>query len=118
MQGDESIGHIGSLAIADGQLYISAITIKVTDPIEAMAQNLSLHLRYFAILREQSGRDGETVSTAATTPGELYRALAAQYAFTLPPERVGVAVNDRFAAMDAALRDGDRIVFVPPVAGG
>jgi molybdopterin converting factor small subunit len=27
-------------------------------------------------------------------------------------------LNDVFVAGDAALRDGDRVVFIPPVAGG
>jgi molybdopterin converting factor small subunit len=29
-----------------------------------------------------------------------------------------VAINDEFSAWDTALNDGDRLVFIPPVAGG
>jgi len=29
-----------------------------------------------------------------------------------------VAVNEEFAAWDRELADGDRVVFIPPVAGG
>jgi len=29
-----------------------------------------------------------------------------------------VAVNEEFAAWDRPLADGDRVVFIPPVAGG
>jgi molybdopterin converting factor small subunit len=29
-----------------------------------------------------------------------------------------VAVNERYAKADAALRDGDEVAIIPPVAGG
>jgi molybdopterin converting factor small subunit len=32
--------------------------------------------------------------------------------------RLKVAVNDEFRDWDAVLADGDRVVFIPPVAGG
>jgi len=44
--------------------------------------------------------------------------LAARHHFTLPPDRVRVAVNERFEDMQVSLLDGDAVVFVPPVAGG
>jgi molybdopterin converting factor small subunit len=31
---------------------------------------------------------------------------------------VRAAVNDEFVAATTTLRDGDRVVFIPPVAGG
>ena len=75
-------------------------------------------LRYFALLREQRGLESETVQTAAPTPRELYREMASAHGFTLPQERVGVAVNDAFAAWDRPLAANDTVVFIPPVAGG
>lgn len=83
-----------------------------------MTEAHTIHLRYFALLREQRGLEAETLSSAAATPDALYRELAGRHGFTLPPEAVRAAVNDAFAPMDAALRDGDRVVFIPPVAGG
>lgn len=79
---------------------------------------ITLHVQYFAILREQRGLTEEKLTTAATTPTALYNELRARHKFTLPAERVRAAVNDEFVAADAALRDGDRLVFIPPVAGG
>jgi sulfur-carrier protein len=79
---------------------------------------ISLHIQYFAILREQRGLSNETLTTGATTPGALYDELRARHHFTLPADRVRAAVNDAFVDSSAALRDGDRIVFIPPVAGG
>ncbi len=77
-----------------------------------------LHVQYFALLREQRGVRDETLETAAATPVALYEELRARHAFTLPANRVRAAVNDEFVAADAALREGDRVVFIPPVAGG
>jgi molybdopterin synthase sulfur carrier subunit len=77
-----------------------------------------LHVQYFAILREQRGLSEETIETTAATPGALYDELRAAHRFTLPRERIRVASNDEFVAADAPLREGDRVVFIPPVAGG
>lgn len=78
----------------------------------------TLHVQYFAILREQRGATEESVTTTARTPAELYAELRQRHGFSLPGERIRAAVNDEFVAANAPLRDGDRIVFVPPVAGG
>lgn len=77
-----------------------------------------LHIHYFAILREQRGLSEETLQTDAATPKTLYEQLRAAHRFTLPADRVRAAVNDEFVPADASLRDDDRIVFIPPVAGG
>lgn len=79
---------------------------------------MRLHIQYFAILREQRGATEETLETNASTPSAVYQELREKHGFTLPAERVRAAVNDEFVAADATLRDGDRIVFIPPVAGG
>jgi molybdopterin converting factor subunit 1 len=79
---------------------------------------ISVTVQYFAILREQRGLTEEKLTTAAATPTALYEELRARHAFTLPADRVRAAVNDEFVAARATLRDGDRVVFVPPVAGG
>jgi molybdopterin converting factor subunit 1 len=80
--------------------------------------NITLTVRYFALLREQRGLTEEKIATAATTPGALYDELRARHAFTLPADRVRAAINGEFAASDATLREGDEVVFIPPVAGG
>ena len=79
---------------------------------------MTLTVQYFAILREQRGLASEKLATAAVTPTALYEELRAKHGFTLPADRVRAAVNDEFVAADASLRDGDRVVFIPPVAGG
>jgi molybdopterin converting factor subunit 1 len=79
---------------------------------------MRLQVTYFAILREQRGASGETLETGAATALDLYHELRQKYSFTLPAERVRVAINGEFAAWDTALRDNQRVAFIPPVAGG
>ena len=79
---------------------------------------MTVTVQYFAILREQRGVTEETLQTAAATPRALYDELRDRHRFTLPGERIRAAVNDEFVAADTPLREADRIVFIPPVAGG
>jgi molybdopterin converting factor small subunit len=44
--------------------------------------------------------------------------LRARYGFSLPRDRVRAAVDENFVAWDTPLRDGQTVVFIPPVAGG
>lgn len=78
----------------------------------------TIHVQYFALLREQRGLSDETVSTAASTAAELYAELRQRHAFTLPAERLRVAIDGEFAPWSHALSEGIRLVFIPPVAGG
>lgn len=77
-----------------------------------------VHLRYYAVMREQAGRQAETVESAARTPSALYEELAARHGFRLPQVQLKVAVNAAFAEWSSPLADGDEVVFIPPVAGG
>lgn len=77
-----------------------------------------IHVQYFAILREQRGLAQEKIATTAATPGALYEELRGRHQFTLPADRIRAAVNDAFVDADALLHEGDRVVFIPPVAGG
>lgn len=79
---------------------------------------ITVNVQYFAILREQRGLAQERLTTKAATPGALYEELRTRHGFTLPADRVRAAVNDEFVPASATLRDGDRVVFIPPVAGG
>lgn len=77
-----------------------------------------IHVQYFAALREQAGLGSETVATAAPDAAALYDELQASRGLRLPRSMLKVAVNEEFAGWDRALADGDRVVFLPPVAGG
>lgn len=75
-------------------------------------------VRYFALLREQSGKSSESYRTGAGTVRDLYDELRARYGFKLDPQVLKVAVNAEFTPWDAPLKQGDTVVFLPPVAGG
>lgn len=88
-------------------------------PMHAVAGHAQrIAVQYFAIFREQAGRSEESLETHARTPRELYAELQQRHPFKLAQQQVKVAVNDDFASWDAELRAGDRVVFIPPVAGG
>jgi len=78
----------------------------------------SVYIKYFALLRDERGLASENVSTEAATLAELYNEIRCRHDFSLPVERMSVAVNDDFAEWDNRVNDKDVIVFVPPVAGG
>jgi molybdopterin converting factor subunit 1 len=77
-----------------------------------------IEINYFAILREQAGRATERRVTAATTAGDLYEEVRVAHSLTLPRTLLKVAVNDEFCEWSQTLQSGDRVVFIPPVAGG
>lgn len=79
---------------------------------------MKIELLHFAVFRESLGKDAETVVTMAATPRALYTELGLSRIMELDPHRLRVAVNDEFADWNAALRDGDRVAFIAPVAGG
>jgi molybdopterin converting factor subunit 1 len=78
----------------------------------------TLRIQYFAILREQRGLAEEKLDTKANTAADLYAELRVRHGFGLEAKSLRAAVNDDFVPWTAALRDGDRVAFIPPVAGG
>lgn len=78
----------------------------------------SINVQYFALLREQAGLETEEMKVDCKTYGELYELLRGKYQFTLPLKMVQVAVNDEFSHLNHEIKDGARVVFIPPVAGG
>lgn len=79
---------------------------------------MKVTVQYFAVLREQAGLDQEEVLTSAATYRGLYDELSERHGFRLSDSLVKVAEDTEFASMDAPVRDGATIVFIPPVAGG
>jgi molybdopterin-guanine dinucleotide biosynthesis protein A len=78
----------------------------------------AIRVHYYALFREQAQRSEEQLETSAQTPAELYTELQARYPFQLTREQLKVAVNSDFSDWNTALRNGDTVVFIPPVAGG
>ncbi len=78
----------------------------------------TIHIQYFAILREQRGVSDETLTTNLKTAQELYAMLSSLHDFSLSTDIVRVAINNEFCPWETLLKSGDHIVFIPPVAGG
>ena len=78
---------------------------------------MSITVLYFASLRDAAGRDAEQVDRPDSLAA-LYEALRARHGFSLPRERLRVAVDGEFVGWDAPVADGAEIAFIPPVSGG
>jgi molybdopterin converting factor subunit 1 len=78
----------------------------------------TIHIRYYAILREQAGRSEESLTTTASTAAQVFDELKSRYPFTLNAQQLKVAINTEFRDWQTSLNDGDQLVFIPPVAGG
>ncbi len=78
----------------------------------------SINVKYFAALREQAGIEQEHVSTQANTAQDLYLELKCKYNFSLDIKNLKLSYNLSFTKFDQELKDGDELVFIPPVAGG
>ena len=83
-----------------------------------MKNEKTIHIRYYALLREERGLSEEAVKTVAQTPKELYKELSVRHHFCLDDSAMKVAVNDVFQSWNTPLKNSDTVVFIPPVAGG
>jgi len=79
---------------------------------------LSVDVHFVAMLREKAGKNSERIVTRKSTPRALYEELRAQYGFSITPKHMRVAINDELVDWAKPLCDNDRVIFVPPVAGG
>jgi molybdopterin synthase sulfur carrier subunit len=78
-----------------------------------------IQVRFFAILREQAGLSTLTVETAAPDAAALYAELQQRHpGLTFPAGLLKVSVNEHYAELTTPLSAGDRVVYIPPVAGG
>lgn len=78
----------------------------------------AITIEYFAVFRERAKRASEEIALDGASLAEVYERLRARHGFALERASVHVAVNDAYASWDTALKPGDRLVFIPPVAGG
>ncbi len=76
---------------------------------------MAISVKFFASLREQTGKESERVETKVATAADVWQ--AATGGRPLPPN-VLVAINMEYARPQDAVRDGDEVAFFPPVTGG
>jgi molybdopterin converting factor small subunit len=66
---------------------------------------------------EQYSPDGQAVFECTLPDGATVQTLVRQ--LSVPEEMASVIVlNDRSADFDDPLQDGDRVILIPPLAGG
>ena len=81
--------------------------------------NMPITVLFFAVAREATGRESESLPAWPPTVGELRGALASRHpalARVLP--RCRLAVNQKFAQDGDPVPDGAEVAVIPPVSGG
>ena len=79
---------------------------------------MQITAQYFAVFREQAGCSTENLDTESVTAAELYAEVANRHEFLDSVSKCKVAVNDELASWKTSLKEGDVVLFFPPVAGG
>ena len=75
-------------------------------------------IEYFAVFLQKRGVQRETLHTESATVRELFAELKEKFGFTLPEHTVKVAVNEKVVPWNASLNSGDKVLFIPTIAGG
>ncbi len=83
----------------------------------------TLHILYFAWLRERIGMAEEAVPLpeGVATVADLIawqQSRGANFAAAFATKTIRCAVNQGFAGLDALVAPGDEVAFFPPVTGG
>jgi molybdopterin converting factor subunit 1 len=78
----------------------------------------TIHIKYFALLKEERGMNSETLQTDCLTVYDLYVYLKSAHGFKLSPEILRVSLNGQYVHWQTHINDNDEVVFIPPVAGG
>jgi molybdopterin converting factor subunit 1 len=81
---------------------------------------MKVRVKFFAILRERAGT-AEVIQelSEGATVADLWRGLQKQFPrLDVPGIRLLYAVNQNYVGSNDTLRDGDEVVFIPPVSGG
>ncbi len=77
---------------------------------------MSIKVRYFASLKEKTGRSEDIVEVSeGVAIAELWKLLNPDITM---PENVLMALNMAYVSPDTVVKDGDEVAFFPPVTGG
>ncbi len=81
---------------------------------------MNIRIRYFASLREITGKNEELLTVNDGTSVAEVRSLLVSLYPRLGPivERSVYAVNKGYVPAETALHEGDELVFIPPMGGG
>ncbi|MGJ8677640.1 MAG: NTP transferase domain-containing protein [Akkermansiaceae bacterium] len=118
------LNKIKGLALPPLDLWSLANTNTPADLLEVEARlsgctsQKTINLSYFAQLRELCGKGSETHLSASASPAGVFEEIRAKYQIPLKRKGMMVAVNGDFTDWTHELKEGDELVFIPPVAGG
>jgi len=81
---------------------------------------MQIRVLYFAVFREQLGRDDDILEVAAgaRVRDDIAQLAARHAAIERLRGKFRIAVNQDFCPDDHELADGDELALIPPVAGG
>jgi len=81
-----------------------------------MGSAMKIHIKYFASIRDLTGKDAEDLDVKENISAkELWKLIIKETNFSA---KVYIAVNHEYVDVDYILNDGDEIAFFPPVTGG
>jgi molybdopterin synthase sulfur carrier subunit len=75
-------------------------------------------IELFGRLKDELGFVEKEWRSAAGSPAELWQEVTTTVSRAVDRARVRPVINDAFAAWDDALKNGDRVAFLPPSSGG
>ena len=78
----------------------------------------NIRVVYYALLRQERGLAEEKIASTAETARDLFSELKQLHKFQLSESQLKVAINSQVVTWEAPLKDGDSVLFIPPVAGG
>ncbi len=78
----------------------------------------TIHIQYYALLREERGVSKESISTNAKDLKTLYSELQKKHKLSLSTDILRVALNNQYAPWTSPIKNQDSIVFRPAVTGG
>jgi molybdopterin converting factor subunit 1 len=80
---------------------------------------MSVTIKLFAVYRDLTGQSELQRDIAeGTTIADLFRQVAGDKADPRLQAATLFALNESYVPADTVVSDGDRVAFIPPVAGG
>jgi MoaD family protein len=79
---------------------------------------MQVTVRFFAVFREAAGCASVEVETVASNTRGLFDEMCQRYEGLEHEPAALVAVNDEMSTWESQLKNGDVVLFFPPVAGG